>query len=359
MQKKSPFVHPVHSAGIYPNIPGADTAWKGKIIGFLGDRTEFANPQMVELMKNVAWAWDDPLISMDTAAMTTFYALPANREAMWSPAADVPKVRVVCPRMLALPPDCAVFCAEERRTPAELFNHITTTLGSSDIDPMHYILALDWCCAAAQGGTGADASSSLISFAMPAIMGSTDHLHEWAHNRLTITLGPRDQNRVLTPGQTDLTNSASNAGVRMGAGPIDMAMLAQVTAAVMKAIRAGGGQGTTDGDPRGMGKSTDDQKVYSEYQLAKLKGFCCMRHNSGLPTIWDYFKSTKEVDAQRTQLIEEMKRWATANKVQLNGGVYFDKATMDDIVKLDFCPGTPTAYLNTVEQGMSMLICRP
>jgi hypothetical protein len=54
-----------------------------------------------------------------------------------------------------------------------------------------------------------------------------------------------------------------------------------------------------------------------------------------------------------------MKRWATANEVQLNRGVYFDKATMDDIVKLDFCPGMPTAYLNTAEQGMSMLICRP
>ena len=111
MRKKSPFVHLVHSAGIYPNIPGANPAWKGKIIGFLGDRTKFSNPQMVELAKNVAWAWDDPLISMDTTTMTAFYALPVNREAMWSPAADAPKVRVVCPRMLALPPDYATFCA--------------------------------------------------------------------------------------------------------------------------------------------------------------------------------------------------------------------------------------------------------
>jgi hypothetical protein len=32
---------------------------------------------------------------------------------------------------------------------------------------------------------------------------------------------------------------------------------------------------------------------------------------------------------------------------------------MDDIVKLEFCPGTPTAYLSTAEQGISILICRP
>jgi hypothetical protein len=32
---------------------------------------------------------------------------------------------------------------------------------------------------------------------------------------------------------------------------------------------------------------------------------------------------------------------------------------MDDIVKLEFCPGTPTAYLNAAEQGKSLLICRP
>jgi hypothetical protein len=32
---------------------------------------------------------------------------------------------------------------------------------------------------------------------------------------------------------------------------------------------------------------------------------------------------------------------------------------MDDIVKLEFCPGSPTAYLVTAEQGISILTCRP
>jgi hypothetical protein len=37
MRKKSPFIHLIHSAGIYPEIPGADPEWHGKRIGFLGD----------------------------------------------------------------------------------------------------------------------------------------------------------------------------------------------------------------------------------------------------------------------------------------------------------------------------------
>jgi hypothetical protein len=89
--------------------------------------------------------------------------------------------------------------------------------------------------------------------------------------------------------------------------------------------------------------------------LAKLKGFCCVHNNSGLLSIWEYFRSTKEVDAQRTQLVEEMQTWAKQNNVKLNRGLYFDKTMMDDIVKLEFCPGTPTAYLNTAEQGMLLL----
>jgi hypothetical protein len=140
---------------------------------------------------------------------------------------------------------------------------------------------------------------------------------------------------------------------------MDVNMLAQVTAAVMAAVRASNGQDGMPADTRGMGQSTEDPRTFSEYQLAKLKGFCCIRTNAGLPEIWDYFKSTKEVDTKRTQLVEDMKKWATANEVQMNPGIYFNKTCMDDIVKMDFCPGTPTAYLSTAEQGISILMCRP
>jgi hypothetical protein len=90
MRKKSAFIHLIHSAGVYPNIPGADPAWKGKAVGFLGDRTTFAVPQMVELGKNIAWAWDDPPICTDPEAMQAFYATPGNKEKFWIPPVEAP-----------------------------------------------------------------------------------------------------------------------------------------------------------------------------------------------------------------------------------------------------------------------------
>jgi hypothetical protein len=57
--------------------------------------------------------------------------------------------------------------------------------------------------------------------------------------------------------------------------------------------------------------------------------------------------------------MEEMKQWARSHDVQINRSIYFEKASMDDITKMEFGPGTPTAYLNTAEQGISILTCRP
>jgi hypothetical protein len=218
MRKKSPFVHLV-SAGIYPNIHGADPGWKGKPVGFLEDKTKYAVPQMIELGKNVVCAWDNPQICKDVVEMKAFYALPDNREKFWVPQGEGPQVRTVCPRMLALPPDCVAFCTEARRTPVQLFDHITDTLSHLGIDPRHYDLALDWCCMATEPGTGVNSTSSILSFAMPAIMGSTDHLHEWAHNRLALTLKQlSDDDNSRSRGPEGGTHSTLWGGHDIGQG---------------------------------------------------------------------------------------------------------------------------------------------
>ena len=90
---------------------------------------QFASPQLVDLGKNTAWAWEEQLIPTDTLPMVMFYQIEANRTKFWTPEANMPTARHVCPRMLALPPDCVLFCVTQRRTPAELLNHIVDTLG--------------------------------------------------------------------------------------------------------------------------------------------------------------------------------------------------------------------------------------
>lgn len=63
------------------------------------------------------------------------------------------------------------------------------------------------------------------------------------------------------------------------------------------------------------------------HELVKLKGFCHMQMNAEYPPIWDYFKSTKDVDAQWMKLVEEMMTLAKQYNLQINRGLYFDKAT--------------------------------
>lgn len=89
-------------------------------------------------------------------------------------------------------------------------------------------------------------------------------------------------------------------------GAIDITMLMAVVLAALQAqdIPEGG-----NGEANGSGKVDNDNKPYSNFQIAKLKGSCCMRTNANLLPTRDYFKSMKDIDAQWMQLIEEMTAW--------------------------------------------------
>ena len=220
--------------------------------------------------------------------MVAFYQTEVNRIKFWTPEANMPTARHVCPHMLALPPDCFLFCATQRRTPAELLNHIIDTLGSSDIDPIYFELMMDWYCMAAMLGTGTNSTGSSLLFALPAVMGTTDHLHEWAHLHLALTLGPAMV--PTTAPQTNTGKAGNNNTVvptpgRQTPGGIDVGVLVQVTAAMVAAFRVG--EGAQMGAPAaaGGGQRSDETKAYSEFQLAKLKGFCCVQTHANLPPI--------------------------------------------------------------------------
>jgi hypothetical protein len=51
-----------------------------------------------------------------------------------------------------------------------------------------------------------------------------------------------------------------------------------------------------------------------------------------------------------------MGSWARDNEITITRGLYFEKSTMDEIVKLEFNPGAAAAYFATAEKGMSILI---
>ena len=90
MRKKSLFIHLIQSAGTYPKVPGANGNLPGKRIGFLGDQTKYAIPNMVELGKNTAWGWDDMMLPTDLSPMDEFYQNPNNRMKFWVPKQGIP-----------------------------------------------------------------------------------------------------------------------------------------------------------------------------------------------------------------------------------------------------------------------------
>ena len=66
-------------------------------------------------------------------------------------------------------------------------------------------------------------------------------------------------------------------------------------AAVVAVLQVGGQVGLIRIDACLGTCGNKDQRPYSEFQFAKLKGFSCAHNNSSLQPIWDYFKTAKEV----------------------------------------------------------------
>ena len=243
--------------------------------------------------------------------------------------------------------------------PWDLYHHIALSLQHSEFDPSSYKLVFDWCCMASQPGTGTNTSSSMLAFATPAVLGMSPHLHEWVYKRLLSTLGPTADPRQGGDGTNEPNSNSTSREPAPPRGTVEVTLIALVTAAMVAALQAEKGILAPSTEPRAKGRQDAVAKPYSNFQLAKLKGFSCVRNKALLQPIWQYFHSTKEVDTQCTQLLEEMRAWARKNNVHINRSIYFDKALMDDFTKMEFGLGTATAYLNTAEQGVSILVCRP
>lgn len=81
MWPKTQFIQLLHSIQVSPKSPGNDPNWRGKTIGFLGDRTSYSPaPQIVELKDRAPWVWETRTICNDVTELDSFYAVPENVE---------------------------------------------------------------------------------------------------------------------------------------------------------------------------------------------------------------------------------------------------------------------------------------
>jgi hypothetical protein len=99
--------------------------------------------------------------------------------------------------------------------------------------------------------------------------------------------------------------------------------------------------------------------VYTEYQVAVIKGYCGLRDTGAIPVIWALFQTSKHTEDHRLNLEKRMREWSAIHGVEIDHGVFFSKETIDDIVKLRPNPGDGHPTLKTAERGVSILACLP
>ena len=197
MRSHSPYIHLLHSASTFAAL-GGDADYKGKDIGFLGDKTQTTAPLPVILPSDI-WKWTSKPASLDTLAMEHYYSTPANAAKLWQPPAPPEARNPKVPRVLFLPVPFVAFCATNRRTPFQLFQFIAEyTTTSSAITIQDCQLCLDWCMVAAHPSDQETTTNSSLAITFEAAISTDDAFHRWTQRRLTSTLGEAEPRHNAT-----------------------------------------------------------------------------------------------------------------------------------------------------------------
>ena len=355
MRPASPFVHLLHSAAPF-SVPSGDIHYRGKDIGFVGDRTDVRVPTPIVLAPEQPWKWISRRIVMDIGPLDAFYAQEGNATKLFHPPDRTGEQMCTSPRLLAIPPHFIHFCVTGQRTPYHLHNYIATfaTEPDSPITLDQCQCMLTWCLMASHHDT--NAASSILSFTMEPAISTDDAFNRWLQRRLANTLGhppstpapfsvphglPPTAPQVLPPPDmwnqftTNLTQGIANAAAALQPLP----------------------RPATFGDNTA---SEDGGKFYDSYQLAVIQGFSNSPSVAGIQPIWALFQHTKHLDTHRDNLKRKMIAWAEAQRrhVAIDRGLYIPNASLREILSLRFNPGGAAAEVSTADQGISLLMCR-
>lgn len=377
MRPASPFVHLLHTAGTF-SLPSGDDYYRGKDIAFVGDRTEYTNPTPVQLAPEQPWKWITKKVGLDSLPLEQFYATPGNAAKLYQPIDRTGEQNVTLPRLLAIPPHYIEFVASGQRTPFQLHQHVvqSVTANNHPITIQDCQLVLDWCVMASHHDT--QPHTSFMAFALEAAISTDDTFNKWIQRRLRQTLGSDGHHTLPSPSSTQPAPVAQftippglpptgtmfppqQTGFYPPPPPNMWAQFAQQfsqgLAAAMQptasALAASAG---------GLAAAYEDGgRNYDKYQLAVIRGFSHSPNLNGVQQIWALFQTTKHADTHKNNLKRKMIQWADAQRppVAIDRNLYITNATLKDILALRFNPGNSMAELETADQGISILICRP
>ncbi len=186
----------------------------------------------------------------------------------------------------------------------------------------------------------------------PALCQDSEFL-EWCKLRLAATLGR--ERRQLAPqgtreGQDNLhlvERITSNMGRSFMAG-------VQALALIIAGAARQGVPYERDSSGNGMGG-----RLYSENNVAALKGYYGVVDPVNIPTIWDSFQQTREIALHRHNIRGTMTKWAKQTRKEINKAPFFTEQTIKDIMSLIFNLGKVVPTYASMQWGISILMCRP
>ena len=344
----------IHTLGTFYSLKRATNAYQGKVLGFIGDRRATKEPTPICLPQTKAWQWFRGLASNDRDLFESHYADPGNNGRFWSPTGE--KVELKAPFLLALP-NALVEVLRGQDGPvtpgdvAETIDEVMANAGEG-LDEMLWETVRNWCFCASQAGTN---GKSLMAIEVDSVVIDDEEFDKWVGDRLDQSLGhchtatgnqapPAPQ--APTP-ITDYIQLSHLLATTVGQG------MMHFTQAIAPYAQAGTGLSGTAG-------ALKTGKGFDRDQIAKLKDACGVQQAKDIPNIWYTIQSTKgkAYDAYRDHLKKSIEMWCRKRNIERDKSIFLKQSFFDDLVKLRFNPGGPVAQYESVDKGISILVCR-
>jgi hypothetical protein len=351
----SAFVTVLHSPIKFAALTKGTQHLQGRVIGFVGDRTQTRDPSAIILPQEKTWKWKSQWCNANATSLVEHYANTTQRGKLWTPDLTEDEEELHVPFLLAIPVVLfrAIWAKGQPLMPHDT-QAIVETLKSDPDDTnatgKEWHLISQWCLMAAH--KEATKGDSLMTLAVDAVTEGDDaYLARWLEQRLDTTMGPRP------------VTAMHGMGSYGTAGPQDTAhvsalMATEVGKGVALGLRALAPLRQEFGTQKGGSES--DGKGYTSDDIAALMGFAGVEKGEDLPDIWHIFNATKgkNLDSYRRHILARMKQWSYDRRITIDTSVYLEQEMIKAIVELRFNPGEGVAHIASASKGLSILACR-
>jgi hypothetical protein len=323
VQEDSPVIQFIHGLGRFFDSE-APPEVQGKPIAFLGDRTRFGEPRPIIPPAESTWNWKTVTVNEDAAAWATHQSLDENEGKLWASAGGL-AAEVSMPRLVYLPSVVAKFVATKPRTAWEVHQFLDEKVqqDESDIVAEDVVDLKSWLLT-----VGQTAGAKGLALKMDPVVTTASVFEEWAFGHVNSYLGEKG----AAVQQQEQPTPTANQGNAMLEGLVRMLFQQQANNNMANNNMA---NNTSISNEK---NGEEKVKPYSQYDEAKLMGYCNEWDPSQLPQIWKMFKTTKETEDHRMNLERAIKEWSQAQGIEVDRSIFFSKETVDDIVKHTHLP---------------------